>query len=677
MSRYRLALTFVLATVAAAAAGAALLRPVNRPDLSVTEQGCISDLDGDCDDPAPDGPVPTFAAHVAPILARYCAGCHKPERAKGGFVPAKYADEATAAADREVWARVAQAVRSGRMPPAGRPRPSQKESEAFAAWLDLAAAGPDNPGRVTSRRLNRAEYNNTIRELFGIAFHAADDFPADDTGDGFDTIGDVLSVSPTLVEKYLSAAESIIATAAHDPVAWQRIANPPAEDYIPFVLRGDPPERSPAVKDARVETDDRASEIDRTYYALQAFADRAYRRPITHSEMYRLMRFVEAALNNGEGAKAGFQLALKAVLVSPHFLFKVEADPPTTKNTKRRLNDFETATRLSYFLWSSMPDEELFRLAARGTLHEPHTLAAQVRRMLRDPRSRALAENFAGQWLQTRALAEATRDPARFAGFDANLVQAMRTETELFFDHIVRDDCSVPDLLTGDYTFINDRLARHYGIAGVAGPEYRRVSLAGTGRTGVLTHASVLTVTSGPTRTSPVKRGKWVLENVLGTPAPAPPPGVDRLKDEHAGKPATLRERFEQHRSRAECASCHAQLDPLGYGLENFDAVGAWRDRDGDVPVDASGTLPDGRAFRGAGGLAAVLAERPDDFARCLTQKLLTYGLGRSLGPSDWNAVERIVRHAARSGYRFSSLAIALVRSDPFQMRHVHTEDKR
>jgi hypothetical protein len=546
------------------------------------------------------------------------------------------------------------------MPPNGKPRPDPAESESLAIWFDSAAAGP--PGRGTLRRLNRAEYNNTIRDLIGIDFRPADDFPADDTGDGFDTIGDVLSVSPTLAEKYLNAAEAIVAAAVRDPVVWKRIAAPPAEDYIPFVLRGDPPQRADAVKGMRVVSGPDSAEIDRTYYALQSFADRAYRRPVTHVEMYRLMRFVEAALNNGEVADAGLQLAMMAILVSPHFLFKVEAGT--------RLSDFELATRLSYFLWSGMPDDELFRLAAAGKLHEPHALAAQVRRMLRDPKSRALAENFAGQWLQTRALDEV----ARFPGIDADLVRAMRTETERFFDSVVRDDRSVPELLTADHTFVNERLARHYGIAGVAGDDFRRVSLAGTGRSGILTQASVLTVTSGPTRTSPVKRGKWVLETLLGTPVPAPPPGADTLKHDR-GMQTTPRELFDRHRSRPECASCHARLDPLGYGLEKFDATGAWRDRDGDTPIDPTGTLPDGRSFHGANELAAALAERPADFTRCLTRKMLTFGLGRTLEHSDRPAVERIVRHTARNGYRFSSLTIAIVRSEPFLAGRVPTEE--
>jgi hypothetical protein len=288
--------------------------------------------------------------------------------------------------------------------------------------------------------------------------------------------------------------------------------------------------------------------------------------------------------------------------------------------------------------------------------------------MLRNPRSRALAENFGGQWLQTRTLAQSAQDPALFPQFDNELRTAMQQETEHFIDFLIREDRSALELLTADYTFVNERLARHYGIPGVRGKEFQRVTLSGTPRAGVVTHASVLTVTSGPTRTSPVKRGKWILDNILGTPVPSPPPGVDALKVQ--GTTAlTLRERLEQHRSRAECASCHARMDPLGYGLENFDAVGAWRDRDGETPIDPSGTLPDGRRFRGVSELRAILLEQPERFARCLTEKLLVYGLGRELTAADRPAVNRIVRHAARNGYRFSSLVIAVVRSDPFQKR--------
>jgi hypothetical protein len=653
------------------------LRPAANESTGV-DRAFDPDIDLDDADSTALPSQEAFATHVAPFLARYCADCHSGDRPKGEVALAF--STAASIADSKLLLKVAGAIRSGRMPPRGRSRPEPAESDAFLAWVDRESARLAGPNRVTLRRLNRAEYNNTIRDLVGVAFNPAADFPADDTGDGFDTNADVLSISPLLIEKYVVAAESIVDAASADQQLWQRVRTPPAEDYIPFVLRGTPPLRDKAAKVLRGEAVDdqaarRAAEIDRTYYAIQTFADRAYRRPVAHAEVQRLMRFVESAMSNGDDADAGLKLALNAILVSPHFLFRLELDSPGP-DRERSLTDFELATRLSYFLWSSMPDDELFRLAANNKLHEPRTLAAQVRRLLADPKSRALAENFAGQWLQTRALPEVARDPARFPDFDADLRNAMREETELFFDHIVRADRGVIELLTADYTFVNERLARHYGIANVTGAEFRQVNLAGTGRTGVLTHASVLTVNSGPTRTSPVKRGKWVLENVLGVAQPPPPPGADTLVRDD-GTAMTFREQLAKHRSRSECASCHARLDPLGFGLENFDAIGKWRDRDGSGVIDAAGTLPDGRAFNGPGELAAAIAERPSEFARCLTEKLLTYALGRSLGRGDREAVARIVRHAARNEYRFSSLVIALVRGDPFQKQFIHAEGMR
>jgi hypothetical protein len=654
---------WLLAALVVLAGGIEVIRQLRVPPAAAVA-GPDPDVEGYDETAAEGWPRPSFAEHAAPFLARHCRGCHSRERARGGVVL-----DAQPGTDPALWRRVAAAVQSGRMPPAGRPRPGQAEADLFSLWLADALPGDDRAARAGIRRLNRGEYNNTIRDLVGVYFRPADDFPADDTGDGFDTIGGVLSVSPTLIEKYLLAAEKVVESAAADPQLWRRLSTPPVGDYIPYVLRGVPPLSNDAVKAPRQEPADgptasRAAEIDRTYAALRAFADRAYRRPVTHAEMYRLMRFVEAALNGAEEADAGLKLAVKAVLVSPHFLFRIEADPD------RPTSDFGLATRLSYFLWSSMPDEELFRLAAGGQLRDARTLVRQVRRMLRDPRSRALAENFGGQWLQTRALAQSAPDPALFSRFDDELRAAMQGETEHFIDFLIREDRSVLEVLTADFTFVNERLARHYGIPGVRGEEFRRVPLAGTPRAGVLTHAGVLTVTSGPTRTSPVKRGKWMLENVLGTPVPSPPPGVDDLKVQGA-KALTLRERLEQHRSRVGCASCHARMDPLGYGLENFDAVGAWRDRDGETPIDPSGTLPDGQRFRGVAELRAILTEQPERFARCLTEKLLVYSLGRGLTPADRPAVNRIVRHAGRNGYRFSSLVIALVRSDPFQKRNI------
>jgi Protein of unknown function (DUF1592)/Protein of unknown function (DUF1588)/Protein of unknown function (DUF1585)/Protein of unknown function (DUF1587)/Protein of unknown function (DUF1595) len=652
---------WLLAGLAVIAAGMALMRRQEGPAAAVARLD--PDIEG-YDETAEGGPRALFSEHAAPFLARHCQGCHSRERARGGVVLDGQPRTVPA-----LWRRVADAVQSDRMPPAGRPRPAQAEVDLFSRWLEDNLPADGRAGHAAVRRLNRTEYNNTIRDLVGVRFYPADDFPADDTSDGFDTIGGVLSVSPTLIEKYLNAAETAVESATSDPQLWRRLSTPPVEDYMPFVLRGAPAQKNDAIKGLPQELADeraalRAAEIDRTYGALQAFADRAYRRPVTHAEMYRLMRFVEAALNNGAKADLGLKLALKAVLVSPHFLFRMEG------NSDRPTSDFGLASRLSYFLWSSMPDSELFRLAARGQLRHAGTLVQQVRRMLRDQRSRELAENFGGQWLQTRALAQSAPDPALFPRFDNELRAAMQEETERFIDFLIREDRSALELLTADYTFVNERLARHYGIPGVRGKEFQRVTLSGTPRAGVVTHASVLTVTSGPTRTSPVKRGKWMLDNILGTPVPSPPPGVDALKVQGT-RALTLRERLEQHRSRIECASCHARMDPLGYGLENFDAVGAWRDRDGETPIDSSGTLPDGRRFRGVAELRAILLEQPERFARCLTEKLLVYGLGRELTAADRPAVNRIVRHAARNGYRFSSLVIAVVRSDSFQKRDI------
>jgi hypothetical protein len=405
-------------------------------------------------------------------------------------------------------------------------------------------------------------------------------------------------------------------------------------------------------------------ERQQAYPIVMAFADRAFRRPVTHEEVNRLLRFVDEAQRNGDGFERGIRVAFQAILCSLSFLFRVESP-----EEGRRVTDFELASRLSYFLWSSTPDEELFAQAARGTLRHGNNLAKQVRRMLRDPKARALAENFASQWLQIRGLKEFIPDSNRFPEFDESLRSAMAKETELFFSAVVKEDRSVLDFLNADYTFANDQLARHYGIKGVEGCEFRKVSLAGTPRGGVLTHASVLTITSNPTRTSPVKRGRWLLENMLGAPPLSPPPAVEQLKEAHESAGATLRQRMEQHRSSADCAFCHASMDPLGFGLESFDAIGAWRTRDGEQPIDSSGVMPDGKAFDGPAGLRAVLMERRREFIRCLTEKMLTYALGRGLEWSDRRAVADIAKKVADTEYRFSSLVLALVHSDPFQTR--------
>ncbi len=375
--------------------------------------------------------------------------------------------------------------------------------------------------------------------------------------------------------------------------------------------------------------------------------------------------------HEGENFHTAIGVGLQAILVSPNFLFRVELDPePNNPDAIRTLNDFELATRLSYFLWSSTPDDELLTLARLGKLHETDTLDRQVRRMLADPKSQALVENFAGQWLQLRNLDVASPDRGRYPEFDEALRTAMRKETEQFFASILREDGSLLDFIDGNYTFVNERLARHYGIEGVKGEEYRRVELDPAQRGGVLTQASVLTVTSNPTRTSPVKRGKWVLENLLGTPPPPPPANVPELKtDEEAQLTGSLRERMEQHRANPDCAVCHNRMDPLGFGLENYDGIGGWRTKDGAFDIDPSGELPGGLAFAGPQELKQILKARQDDFIRCLAEKMLTYALGRGVEYSDRCTVEDLVRAVQDNDYKFSSLILAIVHSDAFQKR--------
>jgi mono/diheme cytochrome c family protein len=617
--------------------------------------------------PDPVPPEPAFDTAVAPVLRNHCLRCHEGTAARGGIdLAALRADSAAGDPLRE---KVANVVRAGTMPPAGRPRLAAAELDVLGAWLDGTSTGPD---RVTVRRLNRAEYDNTIRDLVGLDLHPADEFPPDDSGHGFDNNADVLSLPPLLVEKYLTAAERVVDAVFRDEAARHRLLHPP-ESAVPLSHRKVVlPERDHVRNRLILSQDDLPPpdpievERQRAYPVLMAFADRAYRRPATHDEISRLLRFVDEALRTGERAEAGIRVAFQAVLCSPAFLFRIESG---TEADRGRVTDFELASRLSYFLWSSAPDDELFAQAARGTLRRGNTLARQVERMLRDPKSRALAENFAGQWLRTRGLRDVTPDPARFPAFDPALRAAMIREPELLFDAVVRDDRSVLDFLDADYTFVNERLARHYGLTGVRGAEFRKVSLAGTPRRGVITQAGVLAVTSNPTRTSPVKRGRWILDNILGAPPPGPPPGVEQLTDAHGAGGTSLRQRLERHRANPNCAACHAGMDPLGFGLESFDAVGAWRARDGEFPVDTSGVLPDGRTFDGPAGLRAVLSDRRGEFATCLTEKLLAYALGRGPDRHDRRAAADIARKLIANEYRFSALVLAVAHSAPFQTR--------
>ena len=403
---------------------------------------------------------------------------------------------------------------------------------------------------------------------------------------------------------------------------------------------------------------------------LSTLARRAYRRPVTEEDVRTLLRFHETGRAEGS-FEAGIQFALERLLVSPGFLFRIEADPAREAGTAvHRISDLELASRLSFFLWSSIPDDALLDVAARDGLEDPAVLEQQVRRMIADPRSKALVDNFAGQWLAVRNVRDVVPDSQLFPEFDENLREAFQQETELFIESQLREDRSLLGLLDADYTFVNERLARHYGISNVYGNRFRRVTFPDAERGGLLGHGSILTVTSYPNRTSPVLRGKWLLDNFLGAPPPAPPPDIPALGENTATRtPTSVRERLEEHRRNPACAVCHAPMDPLGFALENFDAIGAWRTTDALSPVDASASLPDGTRFEGPAGLRTLLLSRREQFVRTVTEKLLTYALGREIEYYDAPVVRRITRRAAADDYRWSSLILEIVKSMPFQMR--------
>jgi hypothetical protein len=716
----------------------------------------------------------TFDSDVKPFLKSNCVVCHSGESPAGTLDLNRFLglDAAAALASREQWQRVSEKLASGEMPPAGTPRPAAEGVAAVRRWVEdeyirLDGAAKPNPGRVTARRLNRYEYNNSVLDLLGVDFHPADEFPADDSGYGFDSIGDVLSVSPALMQKYLQAAETIAGTVA--PAAQPKV-KPTADRYLAerigqyprmreefthkFVADGEYhlrttwyqklPNGMPIegrfyldgkqVADVKLicsEEMDRAvaaqilvpmgphrvmaelkvldpayrkampyleyteiqgpviqrsaglSGVYRTLFIcghepghhqascarriLTPLANRAWRRPVTSQEVSSLLQLAAAAQKRGDSFERSIGVALQAVLVSPYFLFRIELDP--VQAGTYRLNQYELATRLAYFIWSSMPDDELRTLADRGQLQSPAVMQGQIKRMLADPKSKRLVDAFGGQWLQTRNLDTLKPDARKFPDYDEDLRDAMKTETQMFLQAIVDEDRSVLDLLDARFTYLNERLARHYGIPGVTGDEFRRVALDGVQRSGILTQASVLTVSSYPTRTSPVIRGKYTLENILGAPPPPPPGNVPPLDEASLGTAATVRQQLEKHRANAVCASCHSKMDPLGFGLENYDAIGRWRTLDGKLPVDATGVLPNGKTFSTPAELKNILKSDPDVFARCIVQKMFVFALGRGLETYDRTATDKASRSMAEGGYRFSKLIEEIVNSVPFQMR--------
>jgi hypothetical protein len=733
----------------------------------------------------------TFQTAVQPFVAKNCFGCHNDKLQSGGLNLKAAADIAQS---RDQWEHVVQKLKAGEMPPKGIPRPAAEQVASVTKWLEEEFAREDaslkpDPGRVTARRLNRYEYNSTVRDLLAVDFRPADDFPTDDFGYGFDNIGDVLTLSPSLMEKYMTAARKIakLAIEGEQPpkmalkerhgnsgkkqgeFTWERKFKWEADYVIRveaatkwpgmlyFSFDGGDPQSAKAIPgfvavgrihdyrmhlapgvhrmkawfevneaDARAqyqkELDDEARRRKRKgepepspdsikpfvltkgavdYFEvlgpynpsppptpdgykrifvcaqqndscaradLENLAKLAWRRPVTDVEVRKLASYVKMAQDDGDPFEKAMEVGVEAVLVSPYFLFRMEHDPAS--GGEHRISDYELASRLSYFLWSSMPDAELFRLAKEGKLHDPAVLAQQVTRMMKDLKSDALVENFGGQWLQTRNLDGLKPDPDKFPAFNSELRNAMKKETQLFFSYIMRYDRSILEFLTAKYTFVNEPLAKLYEIPNVTGDQFRKVDLTGTPRVGVLTQASVLTVSSYPTRTSPVIRGKWILENVLNTPPPPPPANVPSLKEDEAGSAMSVRQSLEKHRADPVCAGCHARMDPLGFGLENFDGIGRYRTEDGKFPIDSSGTLPNGKSFANAEELIHILQDDKDAFTRCLVEKMLTFAIGRGLERYDRPVVNAISHRVAENAYKFSTLVMEIVNSAPFEMRH-------
>ena len=751
------------------------------------------------------------------LLDKYCVTCHS-QKLKTANLMLDKADLNDIPASAELWEKVVRKLEAGAMPPAGMPRADQAATESLTSFLeaalDRAAAAKPNPGRATLHRLNRSEYGNAIRDVTGLEVDAAALLPPDDESYGFDNNADVLGVSPSLLDRYMSASRKVSRLAVGDPSI-----KPVAETYktrpdlsqdqrldgMPLGTRGgvlvrhnfpldgeyivrvklarntvdvirgleqphqvetildgervhlatvggkedtealaeNPMATAPKVEgrlEARIHVEAGPHMIGVTFvqenhaevdYILQPFlrttidpvdevglphvehmvvagpfqatgpgdtpsrrkifvcrpdagsdevpcakkilsnlARHAYRRPATDADLETLLGFFQRGRNKGT-FDTGIESALQTVLASPEFVFSFDPDPANlAADAVYRVSDLELASRLAFFLWSSVPDDQLLDLATQGKLREPAVLDRQVRRMLADRRSEALVNNFSGQWLFLRNLKSISPDVQEFPDFDDNLRQAMRRETELFFGSIIREDRNVLDLLTANYTFVNERLARHYGIPNIYGNQFRRITLADDNRRGLLGQGSILTVTSYATRTSPVLRGKFILANILGTPPPPPPPNVPALKENsEGGQPHTVRERLEEHRQSPACASCHKLMDPLGFSLENFDAVGRWRASDSGAPIDSSGVLYDGTKVSGPVALRQALMNRPKMFVGNLTEKLMTYALGRGLDYNDMPAVRAITSGAAQNNYRFSSIVLGIVKSTPFEMK--------
>ena len=765
--------------------------------------------------------TPNFAKEGVPFLKQYCFDCHAGDQPSADLALDVFEDNLSLIKEHDVWERVMEMLETGQMPPADNDQPSLKESESFiqhveAIFEDASRTAKPDPGRITVRRLNRVEYRNSVRDLLGADFDPTENFPADDVGHGFDNIGDVLTMSPLLMERYLEAAEAIATRVIilnppkpstnyintkylnprHkdvpdgrfrllDPNAAEPWKSGPfitpavplkllhdAETYFRATLYAETESETPVqvalfiqgkdlehvspqeelarlagydrttknrikilkifeitardpkklqtirhlvsrvpnidnagiamVKPAEGELQSRLqirsitsvgpletrpkshlkilactpdiSQIEQTREVLTRLLRMAYRRLPTENEVEQLVQFVESVQADGAKWEAGIQQAIKVILCSPKFLFRLELDDRPQSEEPRPIDEFHLASRLSYFLWSSIPDDELLELAQKNLLTE--NLEEQVKRMLADPKAMELATNFGVQWLQIQRLETVTPDPERFPTFNSKLRKAMLKETELFLESIFREDRSILDLIDADYTFVNQRLGGHYEIwrnaqgEPIKGNTFQRVALKNPARGGILTQASVLTVTSNPTRTSPVKRGRWVLEQLLGSPPPPPPPDVPELEEDHDKiTGTTLRERLEQHREDPACANCHAKMDPIGFAMENYNAIGKYRTKEGELEIDSAGQLPDGTSFDGIADLKQIIKDRKKQFAQCLTEKMLIFALGRGLEYYDKPTIERIVRELEANDYRSSVLITEIIKSDPFRLR--------
>ncbi|MEO5926238.1 MAG: DUF1592 domain-containing protein [Bryobacteraceae bacterium] len=742
----------------------------------------------------------TFETAVLPVIQKTCLPCHSDQLSSAGVNFQGFRTAASIQSNREQWDTVLRKLKTGEMPPAGVPKPSGLPGmvtflESEFARLD-ANVKPD-PGRITARHLTRVEYRNTIRDLLGVDFQTTLEFPVDDSGDGFDNLGDILSVSPLLAERYLAAAERITeralgltklpaipldasyadddhyeevvsftgsAGAVHHvgpsfvevthrveydgnyvvvvgltgqrpgepkPVnmgLWMDgkllysleipagkpqtvyfgpfekreikvflpeglhtfrlgfandvdLQNVPVESrynirlnkfpqFIQFLGPEKPAEEVASRK--KILICDLKTGPACTERILSTLAHRAFRRPVTKTEVASLMKIVNVAKKEGLNDERALQLAMQAILVSPDFLFRLERDP--VGGQVHTISSVEMASRLSYFLWSSMPDDELLAVAEAGKLSNQKTLDEQVRRLMADPRSAALADNFAGQWLEIRNLDSMKPDPDKFPDWSAELRDDMRTETRMFFDYILRQNRPVVEFIDARYTFLNEPLARYYGVEGVKGPDFRKVELTDGRRGGVLSQASVLAVSSYPSRTSVVLRGKYILENILGSPPPPPPPNVPPLDEDAVGTSLSLRQQMEKHRENPACAVCHSKMDPLGFALENYDVIGKWRTMDGKFPVDSTGTLADGTKFEGPAEMRRVLTSKLPQFAECVAGKMMIYSLGRGLKQSDNRTLAQMTRNWEAKGFAFQDLIFEIVHSLPFQSRRGETQ---